>query len=123
MISLLRLFNFLINDKDITYKEWVLDDSIFKFRKNFVGPDLSIDDFYLLDVRKENNNIFLGRNSNFPFPLEILNDLDNLTDFEMILKYGRNITNEKILKNYNLSTDKNISIDTIHRFIERFLDV
>lgn len=125
-ISLLRTFSNLINS-DIERKIICIDNFHMTYRKNHCFQDVIFgfkeDDEsfqYLFDISLDKDilrilsNLYMEKIS-----IDILKELESHTDLELILKYGRCISDVNLVDLINKSLNIDITIDDLNSFIEQ----
>lgn len=124
-ISILRTFGILIKS-GIRYKKIHVNNIGFKYRKCFYNPDIIFgyggDEgsySYLLDTHVYDGILFIvSDNDMIKINLSILEDLETHDDLEIILKYGKRVSDSYLLGKVNKRLETNITIKDLDSFIE-----
>lgn len=108
-------------DPDFPFEQLVYQDNDFSIVfRNFHNPDYRIklkgwkyDSIIFEYIRTENKVCYLQRRRQHTKNIDgcILDDSEELSDLELILKYGRVVTNDSFLKTINETFNLDISLE------------
>lgn len=116
-LKILRKFNeFDVNcSEDIKFSD---KDSYLRFSYYNLGSVFVYDEYsrpvYIYDIQREANTLILLDTS---IKLDVLRDIENYDDLELVLKYGREITDDHILRSLSNILGKEITIDFFSDFL------
>lgn len=124
MLSLIKQFFYLIDIMPTSSQiEFRIKDFYFVFLRYKTLPDIHFRNiekrkFYIFDIDMENNEFYsFGRNQKFLLD-DLINDLKDLDDFSIILKYGRYFTDEYILERVSKTLGIEVTIQDFDKLFE-----
>lgn len=121
-LKILRKFNeFDVNcSEDIKFSD---KDSYLRFSYYNLGSVFVYDEYsrpiYIYDIQRSIDTLILLDTS---IKLDVLSDLENHDDLELVLKYGREITDDYILRSLSNIFGKEITIDFFSYFLNCDID-
>lgn len=118
-ISIVRKFISLYQkykDMNSGYLTYDIDDESILIYRNICDPDLIIDKESNPRIILEIGDTFRIKLSNIRINLEIIDDIKTHDDMELLLKYGRIITNNQILSDISKCYGTEIRLDMFDNF-------